>query len=111
MPFDTLVWNLYGNNPLNQFRSEDTKEVIRSRKSKDRQCNGQKKRKTKRTNNDLQTIYRATRTPLKPGVNLGPPEGTAVPAPHVTSDALLLSYTNITVCNVFGEFHVPCMLK
>ena len=36
---------------------EDTKEVIRSRKSKkNRQHNGQKK-KCKRTNNDLQSIH------------------------------------------------------
>ena len=50
---------------------EDTKRVIRSHKSKDRQYNGQMK-KYKRTNNDLQNITkktkdRATRTPLKPG--------------------------------------------
>ena len=35
---------------------EDSKGVIRSRKSEDRQCNGQKK-KDKRTNNDLQNIH------------------------------------------------------
>ena len=35
--------------------SEDTKEVIRGRKSKDRQYNGQKK-KNNRRNNDLQNI-------------------------------------------------------
>jgi hypothetical protein len=45
---------------------EDTKGVIRSRKSKDGQYNGQKKMTT---NNDLQsttqkTKYRATRDPL-----------------------------------------------
>jgi hypothetical protein len=34
---------------------EDTKRVIRSRKSKDRHYNGQKK-KDKRTNNDAQNI-------------------------------------------------------
>jgi hypothetical protein len=39
---------------------EDTKWVIRIRKSKDRQHNGQKK-KDKRTNNDLQNItYKTT---------------------------------------------------
>jgi hypothetical protein len=49
---------------------EDAKEVIRSRESKDRKQNGQKKR-NKRTNNELQnktieiTKYRATRTSLK----------------------------------------------
>ena len=35
---------------------EDTKGIIRIRKSKDRQHNGQKK-KYKRTNNDLQSIH------------------------------------------------------
>ena len=51
--------------------SEDTKGVIRIRKSKkDRQHNGQKK-KNKRTNNDLQNITQKTKdrasrtTPLK----------------------------------------------
>ena len=39
---------------------EDTKGVIRSRKSKDRQHNGQKK-KDKRTNNDLQNITQKTK--------------------------------------------------
>ena len=40
---------------------EDTKEVIRIRKSKkDRQHNGQKK-KDKRTNNDLQNITHKTK--------------------------------------------------
>jgi hypothetical protein len=53
---------------------EEPKVVIRSRKSKDRQ------------HNDLQNNYskknkdRATRTPLKPGVNS---EAQAVPVPHV----------------------------
>jgi hypothetical protein len=59
---------------------EDTKGVIRIGKSKkDRQHNGQKK-KDKMTNEDLQnttqkTKNRATRTPKKPGVNSGAPEG------------------------------------
>ena len=50
---------------------EDTKGIIRIRKSKDRQHNGQTK-KNKRTNNDLKkntqkTKDEATRTPLKIG--------------------------------------------
>ena len=54
---------------------EDTKGVIRSRKLKDRQNQGQKK-KDNRTNNDLQNITqetkdRAKRTLLKAGVNSG----------------------------------------
>jgi hypothetical protein len=49
---------------------------------------------------DLQSIRqktrdRATRTPLKTGVNSGTPEGyEAVPAPHVTSAVLLSNDTN-----------------
>jgi len=39
---------------------EDTKEVIRIRKSKDRQYNGQQK-KNKRTNNDLQNTSQKTK--------------------------------------------------
>jgi len=59
---------------------EDTKGVIRIRKSKKgRQHNGQKK-KDKRTNNYLQNITqktkdRVTQTPLKTGMNSGSPEG------------------------------------
>ena len=41
---------------FNKFENEDTKEVIRICKSKDRQHNSQKK-KYKRTNNDLQNIH------------------------------------------------------
>ena len=58
---------------VGEEKFEDTKRVIRSRKSKmDRQYNGH--RKMNRTNNDLQNITqkindRATRTPLNPGVN------------------------------------------
>jgi hypothetical protein len=49
-----LVTVLFGIN-LELWKVEDTKEVFRSRKSKDRQHNGQKK-KDKKTNNDLQNI-------------------------------------------------------
>jgi len=57
----------------------NTKGVIRIRKSKDRQHNGQKNKK-KRTNNDLRNItqktkYRVARTPLKSGDELGRSEG------------------------------------
>ena len=50
---------------------------------------------TKRTNNDLQntareTKDRATRTPLKHGVNLGGPHGYVVPAPLVAPVVLFL---------------------
>ena len=59
---------------------EDTKDVIRSRKSKkDRQHNDQTK-KDNRTNNDLQNITHktkdpVTRIPIKTGVNSGAQEG------------------------------------
>ena len=59
---------------------EDTKGVIRIRKSKkDRQHNGHKK-KYKMTNNDLQNIAhkakdRVTRTPQKPVLSSGAPVG------------------------------------
>jgi hypothetical protein len=47
-----------------------------------------KQKKDKRTNNDLHSIThktkdRVTRTPQKPGVNPGAPDGYAVPAPIV----------------------------
>jgi hypothetical protein len=56
-----------------------------------------KKKKDKRTNNDLQNITqktkdRATRSPIKTG---GAPKGLAVPAPLVTPVVLLLNNTNI----------------
>jgi len=60
--------------------NEDTKGLIRSRKSmKHRQYNCQKK-KDRRTNNDLQNPThnikdRAARTPLKTGMSSGVPEG------------------------------------
>ena len=52
------------------------------------------KKKDKRTNNDLQSIAqnttdRATRTPLKIGVNSGDQDGSAVPAPPVAPVVLL----------------------
>ena len=45
-----FLWHLY------EEEFEDTKGVIRIRKSKDRHHNGQKN-KTKGTNNDLQTLH------------------------------------------------------
>ena len=59
-----------------------------------------KKKKDKRTNNDLQNIThktndRGTRTPLKTWVNSGVPEGWAVPAPLVTP-VVLLEYNLLT---------------
>jgi hypothetical protein len=58
-----LLWNVY-----EEF--EDTKGVIKIHQSKDRQLNGQKKKKI--INNDLQNMThetkdRVTRTPLKTG--------------------------------------------
>jgi len=53
-----------------------------------------KRKKDKRTNNNLQnttekTKDRATRTSLKTGVSSDAPKGYAVPAPHVTPVVLL----------------------
>jgi hypothetical protein len=72
--------NIYLDQKLYEEEFEDSKGIIRIRKSKNnRQHNGQKK-KDKRTNNDLQNISyktkdRVTRIPLKTGVNSGAPEG------------------------------------
>jgi len=69
-------------------RFGDTKGVIRIRKSKDRQPNGQKKNYI-RINNALQnttqkTKHRGTRIPLKTkGVNTSAPEKKASAAPLV----------------------------
>jgi hypothetical protein len=51
--------------------------VIRSRKLKiDRQYNNQKKKDKQRSTKHIHKIKdRATRAPLKPGVNSGAPEG------------------------------------
>ena len=56
---------------------EDIKVVIRSRKLKiDRQYNNQKKKDKQRSTKHIHKIKdRATRAPLKPGVNSGAPEG------------------------------------
>ena len=65
-----LIWdNFQVSGSLKEKEFEDTKLVIRIRNSKDRQHNG-KKKKDKRTNNDIQnktpkTKNRATRTPLR----------------------------------------------
>jgi hypothetical protein len=62
-----------------QEEFEDTKGVILSRISKNRQNTG-KKKKYKRTNNDLQNIHvklkiEKHKLHQKPGVNPGAPEG------------------------------------
>ena len=62
-----------------QEEFEDTKGVILSRISKNRQNTGQKK-KYKRTNNDLQNIHvklkiEKHKLHWKPGVNPGAPKG------------------------------------
>ena len=69
--FSQVVWSL-----LEEF--EDTKGVIRTRISKDRHHKGRKK-KEKRTNNDLQNIThktkdQVTRIPLTPGGELRCPK-------------------------------------
>jgi len=69
-----------------------------------------KRKKDKRTNNDLQnttqkTKDRATRTPLKPGMNSGAPEGLTVPAPHVTPQL------HATCCGYFESFFTTMMIQ
>jgi hypothetical protein len=54
----TIYW-LHDYIFLQEEKFDDTKGVIKSRMSKDRQYNGQKK-KNKRTNNDLQIITQKT---------------------------------------------------
>ena len=50
--------------------------MIRIRKSKDKQHNGQKKKdKQRSTKHTHKSKDRVTRTPLKQGVNAGAPEG------------------------------------
>ena len=63
----------------------DTNWVIRCRKSKDMQYNGQKKN-DKKTNSDLQNTKQKPKdwtTPHKTGMNLGVSKGLDVPAPLV----------------------------
>ena len=74
---------------LIQEEIEDTKEVIRIVYRKKTDNTMAKRKKHKRTNNDLQnttqkTKDRVTRTPLKTGMNSGAPEMQAVPVPLVT---------------------------
>ena len=60
-----------------QEEFEYTKEVIRIRNSKDRQYKGQKKKDKQRSTRHYTEKDRATRTPLKPGVNSGTLEGSS----------------------------------
>ena len=98
---------------------EDTKVVIKSHKSKDRQYHGLKKY-TKRINNDLQNITqknkgRAIQTPpnKQNGVNSGVLEGEAVLAPPVAPVILLLLQTNniteifVEITNTYNQFNYP----
>ena len=75
---------------------EDTKEIIRIRKSKkDRHRNGQKKKDNKLSTKQytLKTQDRVARTPLKTEGLAGALEGKAVHAPRVASVVLLLLQT------------------
>ena len=79
---------------------EDTNGVIIIRISKKKRQHNGKKKKYKRTHNDLQNIHiktkdRITRTPLKPWVNSGAPEGKAIPS-HFNSCSLY--YTVVYYC-------------
>ena len=74
------------------------KRVIRIRKSKkDRQNNGKKKKRTKGQTTIGKTLHiktkdRVTRTPLKPEVNSGVPEGWAVHVPLVAPITTFVPY-------------------
>jgi len=57
---NVVVFFLFTGFVLKEKEFEDTIGVIRIRKSKDRQHNGQRK-KNKRTNNDLENIIRKTK--------------------------------------------------
>ena len=65
---------------------EDTKVVIRSRNSKDRQCNGQKKKGQKDKQWYIKHYNRtkdwAIRTQQKTMINSGDPKWLAVPVPQ-----------------------------
>ena len=80
-------------------KSEDTKRIIKSRKSKnDGKLNVQKK-KDQWTNNNLQNITqktkdRVTRTSLKLEVNSCAPEGEQIPASYVSPVMLLYLVIN-----------------
>jgi hypothetical protein len=62
---------------LDDEEFEDTKWIIKIRKSKDRQHNDQKKKDKQQSTKQYTENYkdRSTRTPLKPGTNSGAPEG------------------------------------
>ena len=77
------------NTTIIQKEFDDTKRVIRIRKSKK---NGQRKGqkdKQRSTKHTYKTKDRVTRTPLKTGMNSGAPEGYAVSVPLVTPVVLI----------------------
>ena len=79
-------------NRNNEEELEDTREVIRVPKSKDRQRNGQEK-KDKRTNNDLQSTTQKIKQDeptLKTGCELRCSRRVAVSVPRVAPVVLLL---------------------
>ena len=81
-------------------RFEDSKVVTRSRKSKDRQCNGQREKNTKGQTMIYKTLHKNLKIEqhepnYKLWVNSGAPEVLAVPGPLVTPVVLLSNDTNI----------------
>ena len=59
-----------------QEEFEDTKGVIKTRKSKKGRQHNEEKKRYKRTNNDLKNTTQKTKDPhQKPGMNSGAPEG------------------------------------
>ena len=82
-----ILFNLYTFIGTLKEEFEDTKGVMRFRKSKDKQHNDQKKKKKriyKTLHRKLKIEQHNPPPPLKTGVNSGAPEGLSVPAPHAT---------------------------
>ena len=74
------VWRYQGGNQNPYIKEEQTTQWPKEKAQKDKQ------QSTKHT---YKTKDRATRTPLKPGVNSGAPEGLEVPAPLVAPIVLI----------------------
>ena len=88
---------------------ENTKGVIRIRKSKkDRQHNDQKKKdKQRSTKHTYETKDRVTRTQIKTGMSSGAPKGLAVPAPLVTpvpTERLYICVLGTSILSLFLRF-------
>ena len=93
-------------NNMHVRKFKDTKGVIRSYKSKDRQHNGQRN-KAKRTNNDLQKIMQKTKdwitwTPLKTRGGLGGSRSVS----SCCSTCGTCCVTNPVISHKWGKVHI-----